>query len=213
MDTHVAHEAQALLDFWFGPQTDGFSDSDHRQRWFSGGPGFDDDCRKNFSSLAAQAADGDLNDWLTDARSCLAFILLTDQIPRNIHRSTPMAFATDGPALNAARLGIESGFDRTLGFDERCFFYLPFEHSESLIDQHTCVGLFTQLRDETPNGFRHHTGNYLQFAHQHRDIIARFGRFPHRNSVLGRTSTASELNYLEQGPDFGQSTGADDRAP
>ena len=85
------------------------------------------------------------------------------------------------------------------------FFTCPFEHSESLIDQHTCVGLFTQLRDATPSGFRHLTGGYLQFAHQHRDIIARFGRFPHRNSVLGRKSTAAELEYLEHGNSFGQS--------
>ena len=201
-------EPEALLTFWFGPQTDGFSDEAHRQKWFSGGPTFDDDCRMHFSSLAMQAADGDLDHWLDDARSCLAFILLTDQIPRNIHRGTPMAFATDGPALNAARNGVTAGLDRTLGWDERCFFYLPFEHSESLIDQHTCVGLFSQLRDETPNGFKHHTGGYLQFAHQHRDIIARFGRFPHRNSVLGRTSSKAELEYLEDGNTFGQSTDA-----
>jgi uncharacterized protein (DUF924 family) len=198
------NEPEALLEFWFGQPSDGFADDAHRQRWFSGGPPFDDDCRMQFSSLAARAADGELNHWQDDARSCLAFILLTDQIPRNIHRGTPLAFATDGPALNAARNGVTSGFDQVLGFDERCFFYLPFEHSESLIDQHTCVGLFTQLRDQTPNGFRHLTGGYLQFAHQHRDIITRFGRFPHRNAVLGRTSSTEELEFLQDGPQFGQ---------
>ena len=203
-------ESEALLEFWFGTLTDGFADDAHRQQWFSGGPPFDDICRQAYSSLAARAADGDLDHWLGNPRSCLAFILLTDQIPRNIHRGSPMAFATDGPALNAARIGVEAGFDRQLRYDERCFFYLPFEHSESLIDQHTCVGLFTQLRDQTPSGFRHHTGGYLQFAHQHRDIIARFGRFPHRNSVLGRQSSAAELEFLEKGPTFGQSASADD---
>jgi uncharacterized protein (DUF924 family) len=197
-------EAEALLEFWFGQLSDGFADEVHRQRWFSGGSAFDDDCRMRFSSLAARAADGELDDWLDEPRGCLAFILLTDQIPRNIHRGTPMAFATDGPALNAAKTGVSAGLDRRLGYDERCFFYLPFEHSESLIDQHTCVGLFTQLRDETPNGFRHLTGNYLQFAHQHRDIIIRFGRFPHRNAVLGRTSRETELEFLQEGPQFGQ---------
>lgn len=205
MDADV-QESRELLLFWFGELTDGFADPAHREKWFSGGPAFDDDCRSRFSSLAARATDGDLDHWLTGARSCLAFILLTDQIPRNIHRGTAMAFATDGPALNAARIGVEAGFDRSLSFDERCFFYLPFEHSESLIDQHTCVGLFTQLRDESPDGFRHHTGNYLKFAHQHRDIIARFHRFPHRNGVLDRTSTAAELEYLKAGSTFGQST-------
>ena len=198
-------ESEALLEFWFGPLTNGFADDQHRQQWFSGGPTFDDTCRQTYSSLAARAADGDLDHWLGEARACLAFILLTDQIPRNIHRGTPMAFATDGPALNAARTGVEAGLDRALSYDERCFFYLPFEHSESLIDQHTCVGLFTQLRDETPSGWKHQTGGYLQYAHQHRDIIARFGRFPHRNSVLGRSSTEAELAYLEHGSTFGQS--------
>jgi uncharacterized protein (DUF924 family) len=197
-------ESAALLEFWFGTLTDGFADDAHRKLWFSGGPTFDDKCRQDYSSLAARAAEGDLNHWLDDPRGCLAFILLTDQIPRNIHRGTPMAFAADGPALSAAKTGVEASLDRQLHYDERCFFYLPFEHSESLIDQHTCVGLFSQLRDETPNGFRHHTGSYLQFAHQHRDIIARFGRFPHRNSVLGRKSTEEELSFLEHGNTFGQ---------
>jgi len=198
------NEAEALLEFWFGQLDDGFSDDAHRRQWFSGGLPFDEDCRMQFSSLAARAADGELNHWQEEARSCLAFILLTDQMPRNIHRGTPLAFATDGPALNAARNGITSGFDRMLGFDERCFFYLPFEHSESLIDQHTCVGLFTQLRDETPTGFKDRTGGYLRFAHQHRDIITRFGRFPHRNAVLGRTSSTEEIEFLQHGPQFGQ---------
>lgn len=193
-----------VLAFWFGDQSDGFSDDNHRQLWFRGGAQFDQACQAHCGSLAAQAADGDLDHWLETPRSCLAFILLCDQIPRNIHRSRPLAFATDGPALNAARTGVLSGFDRELGFDERCFFYLPFEHSESLLDQHTCVGLFSELRDQTPEGLRHHTGDYLRFAQLHRDIITRFGRFPHRNTILGRTSSTDELEYLESGNSFGQ---------
>ncbi len=196
---------EPLLEFWFGSLTDGFADDMHRERWFAGGNAFDQDCRMRFAGLAEDAADGSLSDWLEAPRSCLAYILLTDQIPRNIHRGAALAFATDGAALNAARVGIEAGFDRSLGYDERCFFYLPFEHSENLIDQHTCVGLFTALRDETPGGARHLTGNYLRHAQQHRDIIRRFGRFPHRNAVLGRTSTAEELDYLETAGGFGQS--------
>ena len=195
---------EPLLEFWFGTLTDGFADDAHRARWFSGGNSFDQDCRVTFASLAAEAAEGRLNDWLEAPRSCLAFILLTDQIPRNIHRGEALAFATDGAAVNAARVGIEAGFNGSLAYDERCFFYLPFEHSENLIDQHTCVGLFTALRDETPAGARHLTGNYLRYAQQHRDIIRRFGRFPHRNAVLGRTSTPEELTYLETASGFGQ---------
>jgi uncharacterized protein (DUF924 family) len=197
-------QALALLDFWFGDLCDGFSDDAHRRLWFAGGEVFDTECRTRFSSLAAQAADGALDHWLETPQSCLAFILLCDQIPRNIHRGTPMAFASDGPALNAARAGVARKLDLGLAFDQRCFFYLPFEHSESLIDQHTAVGLFSQLRDQTPGGFKHLTGNYLQHAHQHRDIIQRFGRFPHRNAVLGRTSSDEEHDFLKTHSGFGQ---------
>jgi len=209
----IVDQALDLLGFWFGRLAEGFSDEEHRRRWFSGGPEFDAECRANFSSLLAQGADGELDGWLDAPKTCLAFILLCDQLPRNIHRGTPLAFATDGPALNAARTGIERGYDRTLGFDERCFFYLPFEHSESLVDQHTCVGLFSQLRDQTPAGHRHLTGNYLQFAHQHRDIIQRFGRFPHRNAVLGRDSTDTEQEFLKTGNSFGQAGSSTDGDP
>lgn len=198
-------EVRALLDFWFGSQTEGFSDDAHRARWFSGGREFDDACRARFGGLAARAREGELSGWLNEPRGCLAYVLLCDQIPRNIHRGTSLAFETDGLALSAARHGVEARMDLTLTFDERCFLYLPFEHSESLVDQHTCVGLFTDLRDATPSGRRQLTGSYLDYARQHRDIIRRFGRFPHRNAVLGRASTAEELEFLESASDFGQS--------
>jgi len=196
---------EGLLTFWFGELNDGFSDDEHRARWFSGGNSFDDECRVHFTSLAARAADGELENWLKHPRSRLAYILLCDQIPRNIYRGQALAFAADGAALNAARTGVETDADRALGFDERSFFYMPFEHSESLVDQHTCVGLFTDMRDQTPEGQRHLTGGYLRYAHQHRDILKRFGRFPHRNAVLGRESTDAELAFLEEGHGFGQS--------
>lgn len=198
--------AERLLTFWFGTLTDGFADASHRSQWFSTSTAFDDDCRIAFASLAAQAANNELDDWLTEPHSHLAYILLCDQIPRNIYRGEPLAFASDGAALNAARTGIEAGMDRQLAFDQRSFFYLPFEHSENLVDQHTAVGLFTALRDDTPEGFRHLTGASLRHAQQHRDILQRFGRFPHRNALLGRTSNAAELTFLATGNDFGQAS-------
>jgi uncharacterized protein (DUF924 family) len=201
----LVDEVEALLDFWFGFQTEGFSDDAHRTRWFSGSREFDDACREHFGGLAARAREGELSAWLNAPRSCLAYVLLCDQIPRNIHRGTSLAFETDGLALRAARHGIEARMDLTLAFDERCFFYLPFEHSENLVDQHTCVGLFTDLRDATPTGRRHLTGSYLGYAQEHRDIIRRFGRFPHRNALLGRASTSEEREFLESASDFGQS--------
>lgn len=197
--------AGELLDFWFGVIADGFADDAHRNRWFGGGASFDEECRLRYGGLAAAAANGELDDWLDWPRARLAYILLTDQIPRNIHRGAAQAFAADAAALNAARSGVEARMDLTLTLDERCFFYMPFEHSESLVDQHTCVGLFTSLRDATPEGSRHLTGGYLRYAQQHRDILTRFGRFPHRNTVLGRASTPEELAFLEHGPTFGQS--------
>jgi uncharacterized protein (DUF924 family) len=200
----VAPEPEELLWFWFGELTDGFADEAHRHRWFIGGPDFDQQCRIRFGALAGRAADGELDHWLDEPRARLAFILLTDQIPRNIHRGQAAAFATDAAALSAAASGVAGGADRSLALDERCFFYLPFEHSENLVDQHTCVGLFTDLRDETPEGFRHLTGGYLRHAHQHRDIVKRFGRFPHRNRILDRITTAAEVAFLEDGNDFGQ---------
>ncbi len=204
MTPPVSPDARELLAFWFGEMHDGFSDEPHRNRWFNGGPEFDEACRVRFGELAVRAADGALPTWLETPHGTLAWILLCDQIPRNIYRGQALAFATDGPARNAARSGIEAGFDQHLGYDERCFFYLPFEHSESLVDQHTCVGLFTDLRDQTPDGYRHLTGGYLPYAQQHRDIIRRFGRFPHRNTALGRKSTSEELEFLARGNDFGQ---------
>jgi len=199
-------DSERLLQFWFGDMTDGFADDEHRAHWFSGGAEFDNACRVEFASLATQAADGELDDWLDTPRSRLAYILICDQIPRNIYRGEALAFATDGAALNAARTGVEAHMDRELGSDERSFFYLPFEHSENLVDQHTCVGLFSELRDQSPDSHRQHIGANLRFAHQHRDILLRFHRFPHRNALLGRTSTSAELAFLEEGHHFGQSS-------
>lgn len=188
--------ADQLLNFWFGQLEDGFADDVHRQRWFMGGDEFDSACRTQFGALQDQAHAGALDHWTSSPRGMLALILLCDQIPRNIFRNDARAFRTDPLALAAAHQGVVAGFDRQLGFDERAFCYLPFEHSENLLHQHTAVGLYTLLRDETPQGKRHLTGNYLQHAHQHRDTIIRFDRFPYRNAALGRTNSAAETQYL-----------------
>ena len=187
----------SVLSFWFGELEQGFADAAHRGRWFEGGDAFDAECRRRFEESASIAAGGGLKEWLETPKGCLAYILLCDQLPRNLHRDAALAYASDPLALSAARTGVLSQLDQQLEYDERAFFYLPFEHSEDLIDQHTSVGLFTELRDATPHGFRHLTGNYLRHAHQHRETIRRFGRFPHRNAVLGRISGPAEQAYLE----------------
>lgn len=200
---------QDVTEFWFGDLQDGFADDTHRERWFNGSDSFDAACAELARPVLESAApedllNGPLATWLQQPEGRLAFILLCDQFPRNIYRGTAQAFAWDTTALTVARQGILAGADRTLGWDQRSFFYLPFEHSEDLLDQHTAVGLFAQLRDETPAGKREVTGNYLRYAHVHRDIIQRFGRFPHRNKVLGRSSTDAETDFLSSGNAFGQ---------
>lgn len=202
----MAAGVEDLLSFWFGTLHEGFSDPAHRKRWFAGDAEFDEQCRLHFGRLSAEIIAGEHEDWLDTPRGRLASILASDQLPRNIHRGSAAAFSGDARALQIAKEGVELTWDRDLEFDERAFFYLPFEHSERLVDQHTSVGLFTRLRDETPPGRKHLTGSSLQFAQQHRDLIERFGRFPHRNSVLGRISTPSELEYLKSGNDFGQTS-------
>jgi len=201
----VTAKADDVLAFWFGQQRDGFASDAHRKLWFAGGAAFDAEIREQFIGTVAAVTSGDIDGWLTQPRNRLAYILVCDQFPRHLFRGTGEAFNFDPQALDAARSGIATGMDHELTFDERAFFYMPLEHSEVLLDQHACVGLFSLLRDRTPEGFRHLTGASLKYAHQHRDIVLRFGRFPHRNALLQRPSTPQELKFLEEGSTFGQS--------
>ena len=120
-----------ILNFWFGKLNDGFADDEHRKRWFSGGESFYAQIRKNFAVTVQAAADGARESWLQQPRNRLAYILITDQFPRNLFRGTAKAYGLDSQALDAARTGITAGMDRALTYDERSFFYMPFEHSES----------------------------------------------------------------------------------
>ena len=195
---------QQLLVFWFGQLDEGLADAEHRAQWFKPSVDFDTRARDLFGAAVENAANGGLTDWLANPRGRLAYILVCDQIPRNIFCGTEAAFATDQLALRAAREGIEEGYDPDLHLDERCFFYMPFEHSEAILEQHVAVGLFTALRDVSPKPVRHIAGNYLRFAQQHRDIILQCGRFPHRNDVLGRESSVQEKAFVAAGDGFGQ---------
>ncbi len=158
-------------------------------RWFSKDEAFDADLRARFEAAHLSAARGGFAEWEARAEGALALILLTDQIPRNIYRGSAHAFATDARALHVAERAIASGFDA--GFEPalRCFFYLPYEHSERMEDQQRAVALFEALGD----------AEYLKHALIHRDIIARFGRFPHRNAVWGRITTPEEQAFLDGG--------------
>lgn len=190
--------SQDAHTFWFQPQ--------HQAYWFASTSDFDQTLQENFGQLLNRLAEQDLvalSEWPNTAVQRLGLILLCDQFTRNIFRGQARAFALDAVALATAKIGIQSGEDAALTVDERCFLYLPLEHSENLLDQHTCVGLLTQLRDRSQGPEREKAGGYLRHAHQHRDIIQRFGRFPHRNRVLQRTSSPEEAAF-SQGGGFGQ---------
>lgn len=156
--------------------------------WFVKDETFDGRCRA-FEAEHHAAARGELTAWELDAEGALALLILLDQVPRNIFRKSPHSFATDGLAQAATARAINRGFDAATDSALRLFFYMPFEHAEDLALQERCMTLFTNLGD----------AEYLKFAKVHHDIIARFGRFPHRNAILGRKSTPEELAFLAEG--------------
>lgn len=184
-------KARALIDFWFGrPGVP--SRFEQREVWFKVDPGFDAQCREQFGALRERAAAGDCADWTLEAEPCLALILLLDQFPRNLFRGRAQAFATDAQARDAARAALGRGFDRSLPASWRQFVHLPFEHSEDLADQEVSVKLAAVLARDPA------FAPALDYAQRHHAIIARFGRFPHRNAALGRTSTPEEDAFLKE---------------
>ena len=171
-----------------GPEVVRFWRDAGPKAWFVSDETFDGRCRA-FEKAHHAAARQELGAWELDAESALALVLLLDQIPRNIFRGSPHAFATDRLAQAVAQRAIANGFDAATEVALRFFFYMPLEHAEDLALQDECVRLMAALGD----------AEYLRYANLHRDIIARFGRFPHRNAALGRESTAEELAYLAGG--------------
>jgi len=185
---------QAILTFWFGDSSDPSSDyGQQRQAWFKKDPGFDATIRQQFLADYENARQGHLHSWIQQPRPCLALVLLLDQVPRNIFRDSSQSFATDAQALAVARQGLGLGWDQSLIPVERVFLYLPFEHSEDLAHQDTSLRLFQSLAQGHPE-----LQTTLDYARRHRDVIQRFGRFPHRNGILGRASTAAEVEFLQQ---------------
>lgn len=188
-----------VLEFWFGNAGDDTATAQAQQKlWWSKNAEVDADIRNRFAALVETAASGKLDDWAQDARSRLALILLFDQFPRNMYRDTPRAFSYDPLARELALAGIAGGADRKLRAIERVFFYLPLEHAESPELQERCVALFTALAAGVPEADRKTFKGYADYAVRHRDVIHRFGRFPHRNHILGRASTPEEIAFLKQ---------------
>lgn len=194
-----ANDPEAVLEFWFGPlDADGRASAATAKRWFTKDPTFDDQIRERFLPLLRALTAGEHRDWLAAPRTSLAYVVALDQFSRNLFRGSAESFANDARALDAARTCIAAGFDAQLPTDMRVFCYMPLMHSESLADQERCVQLYTALDAALSASGRTGVPNNVLYAGLHRDVIARFGRFPHRNAVLGRTSTPEELEYLAQ---------------
>lgn len=173
-----------ILQFWF--------DEANEAHWYTKNDAFDAEIRRRFSVLYEHVRDGAHADWKDSPRGLLALIIVLDQFPRNMFRDSPQAFASDDLALTLAELAIAKGFNVRLSPVERQFLYMPLQHAEKLDVQEQSVARFAEL--DRPESFA--------FAVEHRDIIARFGRFPHRNAVLGRVSTPQETEFLKTHPGF-----------
>ena len=190
---------KTILDFWFGVHADDAVTAQAQRRlWWAKDPAIDAEIRSHFAPLVQAAAFGKHADWGTTPRGRLALILLFDQFPRNMHRGSPRAFAYDGLARALALNAIAAGTDTALRPIERVFCYLPLEHSENLPHQDQCVALYQALAGSVAPALRETFSGYVDFAERHRDIIRRFGRFPHRNAALGRASTREEIEFLKQ---------------
>lgn len=188
-----------LLTFWFGDDPDDAAVARAQtELWWGHRQETDELLQARFGAAASAAAADVLDHWVGSPRGRLALILLLDQLPRAIHRGTPAAFAQDAKARAVASQGLDSGADRLLRPVERLFFYLPLEHSEDLPDQDRSLELFRELATSVPNAHREAFAGFFDYAVKHRDVIKQFGRFPHRNLILGRESTPEEKAFLEQ---------------
>jgi uncharacterized protein (DUF924 family) len=169
---------QKIIDFWFA--------DDVRKLWFNSTAEFDRSLRERFEDILKQADQGELDHWMESAAGCLALVIILDQFPLNMFRGNAQSFATEARSRDVARVAITDGFDKALAAEQQAFLYMPFMHSENLADQQLALELFAQPGMESN----------LRFAHHHHAIVETYGRFPHRNAVLGRTNTAAEIEYL-----------------
>ncbi|MGI9332308.1 MAG: DUF924 family protein [Gammaproteobacteria bacterium] len=197
--------ALKLIDFWFADSREGSEQAAARiPVWFQSSEAFDERLRADFGELAERAAAGELDDWSGTAPGRLALIIALDQLPRNLYRRSAKAFAQDAKALDLCLEGLKRGHDLALSPVERVFFYLPLEHAEDLAIQNESCRRYGQLCGEAA-GFGEIMKGSLEAVHEHKDLIERFGRFPHRNALLGRESTQAELEHLASGArTFGQ---------
>ena len=188
-----------VLDFWFGPPGSAQEVGARQQAlWFGKSAADDRLVADRFAATLAEAAASGLGHWVATPRGRLALVIVLDQFPHHVFRDRPQAFATDPQALALALEGLAANEDRELAPIERVFLYLPLEHAESLDMQERAVTLFEALAREADASERARFDGFLDYARRHRDVVARFGRFPHRNAILGRASTPAEVEFLKQ---------------
>ncbi len=192
-------DIKIILEFWFGRGRTATEVAEEKASlWWSKNESIDKEITRRFAATTEAAAGGQLSHWAQSPRGLLALIICTDQFPRNIHRDSPKAFSCDPAALGFAKECVDGGAARQLRPLERLFAYLPFEHSEALAEQRRAVALYQTLAKNAAADEAELFDGYLQFAHKHQEIIERFGRFPHRNPILGRPSTDEEHAFLKQ---------------
>jgi uncharacterized protein (DUF924 family) len=190
---------ESVLDFWFGAPGSATEIAGRQSKlWFGKSLANDQAVTEHFADTLTAATAGQLDDWANTPRGRLALVIVLDQFPHHIHRDRPQAFATDPQSLALSLAALKSGEDRKLAPIERVFLYLPLEHAESIEIQERSVSLYEQLAQEAAADERALFDGFLDYARKHLDVVARFGRFPHRNEILGRPSTPEELEFLKQ---------------
>jgi uncharacterized protein (DUF924 family) len=203
--TTTATTPDEVLDFWLGDGLEKDWPTQHLgKRWFGGGAELDEDIKTRFGAAVTAALAGGLRDWERTPLHRLALVILLDQFNRNIFRGTAQAFAGDARAQQLTLQALAAGEDRQLPWVGRVFLYMPLMHAESPALQDEGVARFTRLRADVPEALKQRLQGHLDYAHEHQAIIARFGRFPYRNAVLGRADTPEEEDFLREGPRFGQ---------
>jgi uncharacterized protein (DUF924 family) len=195
----MTDQPDRVLAFWFGPPGSATEIAgQQRKLWFGKSPANDRAVIERFAATLAAATAGHLDHWARTPRGRLALVIVLDQFPHHIHRDQPQAFATDPQSLALSLDALAAGEDRQLAPIERVFLYLPLEHAESIELQERSVSLYEKLAHQAAADERALFDGFLDYARKHRDVVARFSRFPHRNEILGRPSTPDELEFLKQ---------------
>lgn len=197
--------AREVLDYWFGDAlTLGWPSQSRSALWFGGGKALDDEIARRFAASVEQALAGGLSDWESEPHCRLSLVILLDQFTRNVFRGQARAFSGDSRAQQLVRGALDLGWDEPLPLAAKVFLYMPLMHAEDPALQDLCVRRFESLLAAAPPERRKDLQGNLDFARQHRDIIAQFGRFPYRNQALGRADTQQEQAFMRNGPRFGQ---------